>query len=62
MIEKLNERLKELAVQQQQALSRLQQAHNDATAISGAMQEAAYWLEQAKQAKEECKNAIETET
>lgn len=52
MVDKLNERLKQLAEQKQQAIIRLQQANNDIIAIDGAMQEVRYWISQLEKESE----------
>ena len=44
MLDKLNERLKELDLQRQKAITRLQHANADIIAIDGAIQEVNYWL------------------
>jgi hypothetical protein len=46
MLDKLNERLKELQKQKLSAQIRLQQAHDDMVAIDGAIQEVCYWMKQ----------------
>ena len=52
MLDKLNERLKELDLQRQKAIARLQQANADIIAIDGAIQEVNYWIKQIEKESE----------
>lgn len=59
MVGKFKYRLKELGIQHQQAILRMQQATSDMHAIDGAIQEVNYWISKLESEANENKSKAE---